>query len=185
LRHLPNGSAPLVLASGKRADECCGEWTPDDFLFTVLEETRGPLGSERATVRKTAYKPTRLTTGPLDFLAAVLSRNGKKAFAIGVQTRYELRKYDFKTRENTPCFPGTSAHAMSSSADGRWVAYVEEHGRVAALWRSKSDGRDRLQLTQPPMITAWSQWARDGEQIAFMGRKPDKPWNIYVVPQMR
>jgi Tol biopolymer transport system component/DNA-binding winged helix-turn-helix (wHTH) protein len=175
----------LSFVPTKTAEECCGEWTPDGryFLFTVLEDNHADLwvASESRFGRR-LYKATRLTTGPLDFLAAIPSRNGKKVFAIGVQTRYELRKYNFKTRENTPYLPGTSAHAVSSSADGRWVAYVEEHGRGAALWRSTSDGRERLQLTQPPMMVGFSQWARDGKQIAFMGRKPEKPWNIYVVP---
>jgi len=174
----------LQLSSAKRAQECCGEWTPDGryFLFSIFEDDHADLWlTSEARFRTPGYKPTRLTNGPLDYVAAIPSRTGNQLFAIGVQTRFDLRKYDFDNRQLTPYLPGTSAHGTSFSADGRWVAYVEEHGRGSALWRSAPDGSERIQLTQPPMAVGWSQWTRDGKQIAFMGKMPERLWNIYVV----
>jgi Tol biopolymer transport system component/DNA-binding winged helix-turn-helix (wHTH) protein len=178
LHHVP-------LSWDKQPQECCGEWTPDGryFLFRTFRENRAYIWLIReAPFLRRVYKPTRLTTGPLDSIAAIPSRNGKQLFVIGVQPRYELRRYDLKTRQFAPYLAGTSALGHSSSADGQWIAYMEERGEEAILWRSKLDGSERLQLTSPPMLVGWSQWSRDGKQIAFMAKMPDRRWNIYVVP---
>jgi Tol biopolymer transport system component len=49
------------------------------------------------------------------------------------------------------------------------------------LWRSRVDGSERLQLTQPPLRLLLPRWSPDGTRIAFMGRTPGGPWKIYVV----
>jgi Tol biopolymer transport system component len=36
-------------------------------------------------------------------------------------------------------------------------------------------------LTEPPLLVASARWSPDGSQIAFIGKMPDSPWNIYVV----
>jgi Tol biopolymer transport system component/DNA-binding winged helix-turn-helix (wHTH) protein len=175
----------MPLSWDKQPQECCGEWTPDGryFLFRTFLEDRADIWLiHEARFLRRVYKPTRLTTGPLDSVAAIPSRNGKQLFVIGVQPRFELRRYDFKTRQFAPYLAGTSALGYSSSADGRWIAYIEQRGEDTILWRSKSNGSERLQLTSPPMLVGWSQWSRDGNQLAFMAKMPDRRWNIYVVP---
>ena len=49
------------------------------------------------------------------------------------------------------------------------------------LWRSRVDGSERLQLTQPPLRLLLPRWSPDGTRIAFMGRTPGRPWKIYVI----
>ena len=175
----------VPLSWENQPQECCGEWTPDGryFLFRTLRDNRADIWLIReARLSTRVYKPSRLTTGPLDSVAAIPSRNGKQLYVIGVQPRYEFRRYDLKTRQFVPYLPGTSALGHSSSADGQWIAYIEQRGQDNILWRSKLDGSERLQLTSPPMLVGWSQWSRDGKQIAFMAKMPDRRWNIYVVP---
>ena len=175
----------LSISWDKQPQECCGEWTVDGhyFVFRTLRDNQSEIWLIREKgFSRPPYRPVQLTTGPLDSVAAIPSRNGKQLFTIAVQPKTELLKYDLKTHQLVPYLAGTSAHGTSASSDGRWIAYVEERGKESLLWRSRPDGRDRLQLTTSPMLVGWSQWSPDGKQIAFMARMPDRHWNIYVVP---
>src|SRR5207244_8023265 len=79
--------------------------------------------------RKLSYEPVHLTTGPLSFSDPVLSKDGKKLFVMGQQTRGELVRYDAKSRQFLPFLAGISASEADFSRDGQWVTYVrsEEH----------------------------------------------------------
>jgi Tol biopolymer transport system component len=44
-----------------------------------------------------------------------------------------------------------------------------------------SSGRQRLQLSFPPIQAAWPRWSPDGKRIAFMGNLPGRPWKVYLV----
>jgi dipeptidyl aminopeptidase/acylaminoacyl peptidase len=57
-----------------------------------------------------------------------------------------------------------------------YVAYPE-----GTLWRSRADGSERLQLTFPPLFVLQPRWSSDGSRIAFEGRQPDKPFNVYTI----
>ena len=175
----------LSISWDKQAQECCGEWTADGryFVFRTLRNNQSEIWLTREKgFSRQAYRPVQLTTGPLDSVAAIPSHSGKQLFTIEVQPKAELLRYDLRTHQLAPYLAGTSAHGTSVSADGRWIAYVEERGKEALLWRGRPDGSDRLQLTASPMIVGWSQWSPDGKQIAFMAKMPDRHWNIYVVP---
>jgi Tol biopolymer transport system component len=89
---------------------------------------------------------------------------------------------NLKTQHAHIWIPERSAFGPSTSRDGRWIAYVEVRGKESILWRSRPDGSDRLQLSEPPLFVRGARWSADGKQIDFMGKTPDKPWNIYVIP---
>jgi Tol biopolymer transport system component len=72
-----------------------------------------------------------------------------------------------------------SADHVYFSSDGIWVAYASYPERT--IWRSKLDGRERLQLSFPPMEAILPRWSPDGRKIAFNARTPGKPWKIYLV----
>src|SRR5207245_11442895 len=55
----------------------------------------------------------------------------------------------------------------SFSKDGQWVAYVSF--AEGTLWKSKSDGSQRIQLTYPPLTPVLPSWSPDGQQIVFYG----------------
>ena len=162
-------------------DECCGRWTPDGKYFVfqsggqiwALPKTGGSLHS--------ASSPIPLTSSPLTLSSPLSSKDGKKLFMIGQTYRGELTRYDAKSGQFAPFLGGISAEYVDFSKDGQWVTYVSY--REGAIWRSKLDGSERLQLTYPPMYPVLPRWSPDGKKILFFefALSGDKPARIYEV----
>jgi Tol biopolymer transport system component len=178
-----SGLHPLLPGWNDSPQECCGNWTPDGkyFLFQSFRAGRNNIWvlPERAHRFGGHAQPTQLTNGPLDFTLPVPSRDGKKIFSVGVQPRAELVRYAAKTGF-LPYLSGISAIGLAFSPDGQWVAYISVPEQ--ALWRSKVDGSNRLQLTNSStMWAALPRWSPDGRQIVFMGRTLNTSWRAYLV----
>jgi Tol biopolymer transport system component len=176
---------PVLPGWNKAPEECCGNWTPDGRYFVFIS-SRGSgvndlyaLEEKTAGFRKRNLEPIQLTTGPTLFWGAVVSRDGKKLFAIGGTPLGELIRYDSASRQFQPFLSGISAIQLSFSLDRQWVAYSTYPD--GTLWRSRIDGSERLQLTRAPMSTITPQWSPDGKQIAFAGQVPGQPFQIYTV----
>ena len=120
-----------------------------------------------------------LTTGPLDFSSPVPGRDGKKLFVQGWQPRAEMVRYDVKSGAFLPFFADAAAAQVDFSRDGKLAVYVSY--KDGTLWRSKSDGSDRLQLTYPPFQATVPHWSPDGTRISFSGAKPGDPYRIYMI----
>ena len=179
-----DGSQPHPLLPNWSASphECFGRWTPDGryFLFTSFREGRNSLWAlpERHSWIQPDPKPVQLTNGPLDFWLPVPSKDGKKIFAMGGQPRSEVLRYD--GRSFVSYLGGESAVDLAFSADGQRVAYVSVP--ELALWSSKIDGSDRIQLSDPgAMEAALPRWSPDGSQIVFMARMLNTDWRAYRV----
>jgi serine/threonine protein kinase len=162
-------------------DECCGKWTADGKYF--LFQSKGQiwtLPQERGFLRS-APKPVQLSASPMTLTSPLSSKDGKKVFLIGRMYRGELMRYDSKAGEFAPFLAGISAEYVAFSNDGQWVAYVTY--RDGALWRSRLDGSDRLQLTFPPMYPLLPRWSPNGERIIFFefSVSSDKPARMYEV----
>lgn len=151
-------------------NECCFGWSRDGryVLYSARSESRwdlwalplsdGPFARPKRAVR--------LTNGPVSFAEGeVGSRDGKQMFAIGSKERGQLVRYDMKARQFVPLLGGISATDATYSQDGKWMAYTlfPEH----TLWRSRSDGSERMQLTYPPM-QVWEPFiSPDGTKVVF------------------
>lgn len=178
-----NGKGLRPLLPGWNSDprECCGSWTPDGKYF-LFQSSRGGRNSiwvldEKSTSLSGTAKPVQLTNGPLDFASPLVSKDGKRIFAIGSQPRGELVRYDGKSGF-APYLGGGSISDLAFSADGKWVAYVTVP--ESQLWRSRVDGSERLQLTSEGMQAGLPRWSPDGKQILFMGTDLKTDWLAYV-----
>jgi eukaryotic-like serine/threonine-protein kinase len=150
--------------------KCCGVWTPDgrDYLFVsmkgttdaqiyVLPEPRWPFNRHPS--------PQQLTSGPMLFTWGVPTPDGKKFLADGYLQRAEVVRYDEHAKGFVPFLAGISADYVDFSRDGKWITYVSIPDN--ALWRSRVDGSERLQLTSPPSLAFLPHWSPDGTQIVF------------------
>ena len=178
---------PLLLGWRKVPAECCGVWSPDGryFLFLAYDNPLlvganiWALRESNSAFRKYPSRLFQLTAGPMLFGAMTWSPDGKKLFAQGLQNRGELVRYDAQRREFVPFLSGIWATDLRFSRDGKWLAYVSYP--EGTLWRSRVDGSDRLQLTNPPVFAALPRWSPDGTQIAFMDIQRGRPWKILLI----
>ncbi len=163
-------------------DECCGKWTADGKYFVFQSNRQIWALPRKDGLFRSGSKPIQLTFSPLSLSSPLPSKDGKKLFVIGQTYRGELERYDAKSGQFTPFLGGISAEYVAFSKDGQWVAYVSY--RDGALWRSKLDGSERLQLVYPPMYAVLPRWSPDGKNIVFFefALTADKPARIYEVP---
>jgi Tol biopolymer transport system component/tRNA A-37 threonylcarbamoyl transferase component Bud32 len=182
LHHLlPDWSTPT--------SERAGIWTPDGKYYLFSSSRGGTPGltgnvwairEKSGLFQRAGSQPVQLTTGPMNTGSTLPSKDGKRLFTLGWQERGELVRYDFKSKQFVPYLSGISTSFLAFSRDAEWVAYVTFPD--GALWRSKVDGSQRLQLTSTPMQVFISRWSPDGKRIAFMAKSLGKPWKIYLVP---
>jgi len=178
---------PLLPGWRNAPSECCGLWSPDGhyFLFIVRSSPllRGgniwALRETNSAFRKYPARLFQLTARPMLFGAMTWSPDGKKLFVDGLQERGELVRYDTKQRAFVPFLSGIWANNVSFSRDGEWIAYVSYP--EGTLWRSRVDGSDRLQLTNPPIFAFLPRWSPDGTQIAFTDIQAGRPWKIFLI----
>ncbi|MGA8309106.1 MAG: protein kinase [Terriglobales bacterium] len=162
-----------------------GNWTPDGkyYLFQAPSAAgRWDIWAIRETgdlFHKVNRQPVPLTAGPLSLFSPQPSVDGKRIFAIGVQPRAELVRYDAKSGQFVPYLGGISATEVSFSRDGQWVTYVSYP--EAEIWRSRADGSEKLQLTRAPLQAGSPSFSPDGSQIVFVGAEPRKSQQIYIV----
>jgi Tol biopolymer transport system component/DNA-binding winged helix-turn-helix (wHTH) protein len=177
------GLHALLPGWNETPQECCGNWTPDGRYY-VFQSFRGGRNNVWALRDQNhgfgaQTRPVQLTNGPLDFSSPVPSKDGKRIFAVGAQPRSELVRYDRRSGFAS-YLGGISATDLAFSPDGQWIAYVSVPEGI--LWRSKADGSQRLQLTEPTMHSGLPRWSPDGKHIVFMGRTMNTNWRSYVIP---
>jgi Tol biopolymer transport system component len=181
-----DGSQPhAVLAGWQHASSaCCGHWTADGryYIFQVTESAPTAVTTLWALLDIAVAhgtEPVELTRGPMSFGSASPAPDNKRIWAIGVQPAGQAVKYNAESKEFVSLLSGVSATDIDFSSDGKWATYVSVP--EGALWRCRSDGSERLQLTSAPERTALPHWSPDGQQIAYVRMSPGKPWKIAIV----
>ncbi len=176
-----NGATlPAVLNVGQNPHPCCAIWTSDGKYLVYGTVNYGERSDLWTLPMQTGFfhrskQPIRLTAGPLSYSGAIPSRDGKQIFAIGTKRRSELVHYDLKSHQFLPFLSGISAIDPTFSRDGKWVTYTSYPDHT--LWRSRSDGSERMQLTYPPMEVVFPCISPDGKNVSF--RTSD--WDLYVM----
>jgi len=97
----------------------------------------------------------------------------------GTQSRSEFVRYDAGSKQFIPFLSGVSATWAAFSQDGKWIAYSSVPD--GALWRSRVDGSEPLQLTFAPATTSAPSWSPDGTRIAYTAQLPGKPSKIFLI----
>ena len=161
-----DGSGPHSIVDGQ---VCCARWSPDGSYIVFTKSNRGRQDlwtlAMRTDVFQRSRNPIRLTNGPLSYEGPVVSRDGKRIFAIGTKQRGELLRYNLNSKQFQPFLSGISAFGPTFSSDGKWVAYTSFPDHT--LWRSRTDGTDRLQLTYPPLRALYPFISPDGKRVVY------------------
>ena len=178
------GLHPLLSGWNQPPAECCGNWAPDGkyFVFQATRQEKTEVWAMReqgGLLRAFRRGPVQITTGQLNSLAPVFSPDGKKLYVVGQQMRGELTRYDAKSRQWVSYLGGISGELADFSRDGQWVTYVSFPD--GALWRSRTDGSKRLQLTFAPLQALSPCWSPDGKQIVFQGGRGGAFNEIYLI----
>jgi Tol biopolymer transport system component/DNA-binding winged helix-turn-helix (wHTH) protein len=158
------------------AGECCGVWTADGRSF-VFQSSKGGNNDLWKLSGLSTSNPVRLTDGPLEFESPIAARTGSRIFFMGADARSELESVT-PTGELIPVkgFLSTAAR-VEYTRDGKWVAWTDTEGK---LWRARSDGTEKLQVTPDNLHAFLAHWSPDGSRIAVMAREPGKAWQIYI-----
>jgi DNA-binding winged helix-turn-helix (wHTH) protein/Tol biopolymer transport system component len=168
-----------IVNTSESGQVCCAQWSPDGkyILFQKRHEGRRDLWllPMESGFFQRAYQPIQLTNGPLSYGIPTQSRDGEQIFAIGLKFRGELVRFDVKANQFLPFLSGISAFNPSFSRDGNWVAYASYPDHT--LWRSRSDGSERLQLTYPPTQVYLPFISPDGKRVVYGNTKGE----IYVI----
>lgn len=162
----------------------CGSWTPDGkyFVFQVRQSNTFQIWAAREETNlllKASRTPTQLTSGPVNYRAPVLGKDGIRLFARTEVLKSELVRVNEDSDDSTPFLPNVSVRTAGFSADGNWIAYgslVDNN-----LWRCRVDGSECRALTSGLQQAAMPRWSPDGSRIAFMGRYPGQRWGIFTV----
>ena len=62
----------------------------------------------------------------MDYVAPTVSLDGKQLFAVGMQSRNELLRFDREKNQFVPFLRELSATSVAFSKDGEWVAYTSD-----------------------------------------------------------
>jgi serine/threonine protein kinase/Tol biopolymer transport system component len=181
-----DGSRPHAVLPGwhNPPQECCGDWTPDGRHFLFLSWTGSvwnvwAIRETEGLFQRGSPGPFQLTTGPISFTSWTPAPDSKKIFADGFQGRGELVRYDPKASQFVPFLTGASAGELDFSRDGKWVTYAEYPEGI--IWCSRTDGNERLQLTDASSYAGLPRWSPDRSKVVYVSIRPGSPWKMFLV----
>jgi Tol biopolymer transport system component len=155
-----------------------------DIYFSVTEDTgRGHLFylHPRPWWHGEMVRATQLRTHFEEIIALASHKGTQKLFVLNsTRTQGDLVRFDPSTHSFSVFLLGVAARDVDFAKKSDWISYVKPGDNT--LWVSRSNGREARQVTPPDMNVELPRWSPDGRRIAFMGRQPNRPWRIFIVP---
>ena len=170
-------------------DPLQGSWTPDGkyYVFQASHGVRSDIWAIREAAdrfHKVNRQPIQLTAGPLSFYSPQPSIDGKRLFAIGVQLRAELVRYDAKSAQFVPYLGGSSDYAselfqgwavgdLLVLSGTRSLAQSRRRHRKAATHpcpHGRMGANNLVRRQADPIQCVWS-WGRAGDVPGFDRRR--------------
>ncbi len=179
-----NNPHPILAAGNQPSRQASGTWTADGkyFLFSGCEQYDCNLWAMRdvwSWLRRSHHTPVPLTSGPDALNVATPAQTGSRIFAFSFRSRRELERIDPRTMRRATLNLDTHAEEADLSNDGDMVVYSDRPD--GSLWRSRTDGSQRLRLTSAPLSAVAPRWSPKGEQILFTGVRPGQAGQIYII----
>jgi Tol biopolymer transport system component/DNA-binding winged helix-turn-helix (wHTH) protein len=174
---------PLLPGWSQPASECCGSWTPDGeyFVFQSHHSGRSEIWVRQERPWYLAGgEPRQVTNGPIEYQAPSTTPGSDRVTFIGANAQFELLQAMPGSSAFTTLGQNLSAADMAQfSPDGKWIAW--HNASDSSLWRSRVDGSERVELTNPPLRIFTMKWSPDNRRLAVMAEEAGKPWKIYLV----
>lgn len=144
----------------------------NNAAISSLERSRWP-GGARFELKKFAQELSPVSSFAVD------SRKQQLYLLKDSPGQNELDRFDSNSHDFRPFLPGISARDVNFSRDGRWIAYVRIPND--SLWVAASDGSSARQIATSGMTgIELPRWSPDGSELAFMGRRANAPYRIFV-----
>jgi DNA-binding winged helix-turn-helix (wHTH) protein/Tol biopolymer transport system component len=164
--------------------QCCGGWMPDGKYFVFREAFSPKVGLWALREGKQfgqfgKSEPVEIYAASLDILNFVVDPDANRLLAVGQNQNRELVRFDSGLHQFVPLLEGIGAVFVRWSPDRKWLIYTSLPG--FCLWKMKSDGSERRQLTFPPLQAFAFAWAPDGKRLAFHALPPGKPGKICLI----
>ena len=167
-----DGSNPHLLPLPRHWPEDTGTysgiWTPGGkhFVFSSYKDGSNNL-YEYFEPRWFEFwgKPyaVRLTAGQPEVIGMTPIRDGNGMFVVGRLAEGSLHFYDQKEKRFLPYLGGLPATQLVVSPDRKWMVYADYPRGY--LWRCKTDGSEKLQLTNT--FAQMPAWSPDSKWIAY------------------
>jgi Tol biopolymer transport system component/DNA-binding winged helix-turn-helix (wHTH) protein len=169
-----------------------GAWSSDDryFLFTggsdshisqVMDSVSNVWSlREHSLFLRAKRPPSELTHGPVSYRNLAGTGDSDRFFALGTHPEYQLIRVNPVTSKDDVILPDAGATDVDVSPDGEWLVYsLRENG---ALWKSRRNGKERVELTPLPPGALGPQWSPDANEVLFTAFFLEKRPQLYVVP---
>jgi Tol biopolymer transport system component/DNA-binding winged helix-turn-helix (wHTH) protein len=173
--------------------DASGTWSTDEryFLFTGGSDRQlSPVTNSVSNVwalreptglfLRASNHASELSHGPISFRNLAATGDSDRFFALGTHPEYQLIRVKASSKDYEVVLPDAGATDVDVTPDGEWLVYsLRENG---ALWKSRRNGAERLELTARAPGARAPQWSPEGKEVLFTAYFLDRRPQLYVVP---